>query len=547
MKLVRILACSAILLFSLCRPTFSQDSHLKERFLGIPEAQRPLPPLPPPEGFQDHIVDGKLTLSLDDAIRLALANNTDIRIDQTAVYTAENNVRRQYQLFDPIFNASFNDQRQKSLTNNQLQGATVLNTLSQTTQFAYTQTLPTGTNFQTAFNVNKFSTNSGFFTLNPSYNSFWQFQITQPLVKNFGTFPNRAPIYIAQRNLRQNQALFQGEVNDILLQVITQYWNVVLSRLAYEVQTKSYEAAQKSYEHDKKALSLGALPPLDIYRSESEVAARRVGVIQAEYFLKQAEDQLRQLLAANRDSAINGLDLDLTEKPEPTGTLLQMDIATAMSLALANRPELEAASQQLAADALSLRLAHNNLRPDLELSGQYSPTGLGGNQYSFTTPPVLISTGGLSNSLSQLFGLGYPTYGGSLTLRLPIKNHGAEADLADAIVNQHGDQYRQARTTQTINLEVVNAVHQLEQSKLTLEAAKISRELAQKSLQAEERKYQLGSESIFFVLDAQTQLAQAELALAQAQTGYQTAMAGIDHATGKLLERHQVQLIPPHH
>jgi outer membrane protein TolC len=288
------------------------------------------------------------------------------------------------------------------------------------------------------------------------------------------------------------------------------------------------------------------LPPLDIYRSESEVAARRVSVIQIEYLLKQAEDLLRQILAADRDSAINGLDLELTEKPEPTDTLLQMDIATAMSLALANRPELEAASQQLASDALNVRLAHNNLRPDLELGGFYAPTGLGGNQYSTAVPPVLLSTGGLGQSLSQMFGLKYPTYGLTLNLRLPIKNHGAEADLADALVTQRGDQYRQARTTQTVNLDVTNAVHLLEQSKLTLEAAKVARDLAQKSLQAEERKYQLGSTTVFFVLDAQTQLAQAELALVQAQTGYQTAVAGIDHATGKLLERHQVKLVPAH-
>jgi outer membrane protein TolC len=262
--------------------------------------------------------------------------------------------------------------------------------------------------------------------------------------------------------------------------------------------------------------------------------------------LKQAEDLLRQILAADRDSAINGLDLNLTEKPEPTDALLQMDIATAMSVALANRPELDAASQQLASDALSARLAHNNLRPDLELGGFYAPTGLGGNQYSTAVPPVLLSTGGLGQSLSQMFALKYPTYGLTLNLRLPIKNHGAEADLADALVTQRGDQYRQARTTQTVNLDVTNAVHLLEQSKLTLEAAKIARDLAQKSLQAEERKYQLGSTTVFFVLDAQTQLAQAELALVQAQTGYQTAVAGIDHATGKLLERHQIKLLPPH-
>jgi outer membrane protein len=333
-------------------------------------------------------------------------------------------------------------------------------------------------------------------------------------------------------------------VNDILLQVITQYWNAVLARDAYEVQRKSYEEAQKSYDHDKKALSLGALPPLEIYRSESQVAARRVALIQAEYAVKLAADQLRQILAADRDAATGVLDLELTEREEPQGELLSMDISTALSLALANRPELEAAHQQLSSDALIVRLAHNNLRPDLELSGFYSPNGVGGNAYSNTVPPLLVSRGGIGDSLSQLFGLKYPTYGGTLSLRLPIKNHAAEANLVDAIIVQRGDQYREGRTMQTITLDVANAVHQLEQAKLSLEAARLSRDLAVKSLQAEERKYQLGSSTVFFVLDAQTQLAQAEFTLVQSQTSYQVAAALVDHATGKLLDHHQVQILP---
>jgi len=114
---------------------------------------------------------------------------------------------------------------------------------------------------------------------------------------------------------------------------------------------------------------------------------------------------------------LNAIDLSLADKDEPPETLLDMDIASALSLALANRPELEATKQQLAADALSIRLAHNNLRPDLELSGFYSPTGLGGNAYDISTvPPTLLSTSGLGDSLSQLFGFKYPTYSASLTL-----------------------------------------------------------------------------------------------------------------------------------
>jgi outer membrane protein len=538
----------ALMLVVLCfvvaaAPSHGQDSDRLERLMGIPARIPPVAPLPAPQGFQNHIVDGKLVLSLDDSIRLAMVNNTDIHIDQAAVDLAANTVHRRFAPFDPVANASFLDQRIETQASSQLQGASFLNILNQTAQFGYAQTFATGTNFQTEFIDAKQSTNSVFFLFNPSYATSWSFQVTQPLLKNFGVFANKAPIYIAQRNLKQSQATFEGEVNDILLTVISRYWNVVLARESLEVQRKSYEEAQQSYERDKKALSLGALPPLDIYRSESEVAARRVTVIQSEYTLKQAEDQFRQVIAADRDPALSAIDLNLTEKAEPPETLADMDIATALSLAVANRPELEALHQQLAADEIGIRLAHNNLRPDLELVGVYSPTGLGGNLYNIATiPPTLISTGGLSDSLSQLFAFKYPTYSASLTLTLPLKNHAAEADLADAVVSQKNDQYREARTIQSITLEVKDAVHLLEQAKLSLEAAKVSEDLARKSLQAEQRKYQLGGSTVFFVLDAQTQLANAEFALAQAQTNYQTAVAAVDHATGKLLEHHQVQI-----
>jgi outer membrane protein TolC len=130
-------------------------------------------------------------------------------------------------------------------------------------------------------------------------------------------------------------------------------------------------------------------------------------------------------------------------------------------------------------------------------------------------------------------------------LNFPIKNHAAEANLGDALVSRRRDQYQQRQTQQAITLEVTNAVHQLEESLLTIEAAKLSLDLAQKNQQAEQRKYELGNQTIFFVLEAQTELAQAEQALVQAQVGYQLALAALDHATGDLLSRHHVQIEDP--
>jgi outer membrane protein TolC len=538
MKVLRFLMALATLQLVLALPARAQDSTRMERLLGVQGHQKPAGPLPAPQGLEDHVANGKLVLSLDASIRLALSNNTDIRLDRSQIEFAQDNLHRTYGPFDPFFRSSFADNRTKSPTITQIQGAPVLDTLSQTTTLGFAQTFQTGTNFQTSFNVNKLSTNDSLSLVNPSVASDLQFTVTQPLLRNFGLFPNRAPILIAQRNLNQARAVFQGEVNDIILQAVANYWNVIFARESLTVQRKSLEEAQKSYDHDKKALGLGALPPLDIYRSEAQVASRRVGVIQAEYALKQIEDQFRQIVGADLDPSIRVLDLELTDQPEPLGGPPSTDIATMLARALANRPELEAARQQLSGDELNIRLAHNNLKPDLELSGFYSGNGLGG------TNTTLGSTA-LGTGLNQVFHFTYPAYGASLSLNLPIKNHNAEANLADASVSRRRDQYQQRRTTQNITLEVTSAVHALEQAKLSMEASRVALDLAQKSLHADERKYELGAETVFFVLDAQTQLALAELNLIQSQVNFQIAMAQLDHSTGDLLEHHHVQITEP--
>src|SRR5713101_1699798 len=546
MRVVRLLVVAVFFAVILGVPALAQDATRLETLLGISSGrQKPASPLPGPQGLQDHTANGKLVLSLDDTIRLALSNNTDIRIDRSQIEFAQNNLHRAHGPFDSLVTSSFADNRSKSPTIAQTQGAPILNTLFQTTRFGFAKTFQTGTNFQGSFSAGKLSTNSSLSTLNPSIATALQFTVTQPLLRNFGLFPNRAPILIAQRNLRQADAFFQAEVNDIILRTVGNYWSVVLARESLVVQRKSLEEAQKSYEHDKKALSLGALPPLDIYRSESQVASRRVGVIQAEYALKQAEDQFRQVVGADLDPAIRVLDLELIDQPEPLGDMPNTDIATALARALANRPEFEAVHQQLASDELIVRLAHNSLKPDLELSGFYLGNGVAGNQFNTANPPQLIGKTGLGDSLSQTFHFTYPAYGAALSLNLPVRNHSAEANLADADASRRRDQYRERQTNQNITLEVTNSVHALEEAKLTMEAAKVAVNLARESLHADERKYELGAEPVFFVLDAQTQLAQAELNLIQAQINFQIAVAQLDHATGDLLEHHHVEITGP--
>ena len=536
---LRFILCLA-LLFTDAGFLEAQSLLQKETFRGLTNRDVVSETLPGPKYMRDHVVDGKLRLNLQDAIALTLANNSNVRLQQLSLETTKYGILRAHQPFDPVVQAGFNTLRSTSPTFTNLAGAPTLSALNQVTQINYSQTFENGTAFQAGFSATKLSSNSTFNSFNPSIASSLNFQFAQPLLRNRWLFANQAPLVIARRNVRQSLANFEAQVSDDILRAVSQYWSVVEARGNLEVARKSQDAADASYKRDKRALELGALPPLDIYRSESQVAARRVQVIQAEYALKQAEDTFRFTVGADLDPYFRAIDLDLTETPESEGELLTIDAAAALEMALDTRPEFDAVRQSLANDHTNIRLAHNNLLPDLRLGGTYSSNGLGGNQIDSVTP-AQVTPGGLGDSLNQVFGFGFPSYGFSLTLNLPIKNRGAQADLGTGLVARRRDLYNERLLREQITLEVANAVHQLEQAKLSLAASKESLDLAQKNLAAEQRKYELGSETIFFVLEAQTELAQAESGLLQAEIGYRLAVAAVDHATGNLLAQYHVK------
>jgi outer membrane protein len=511
---------------------------VRETYHGLLRPEVRSPKLAGPQHLHDHVVNGKLRLSLHDAIVLALENNSGIRVQEAQVETSKFSLLRSFRPFDPQLKAVFQGLRTAYPGFSQIQGAGTFNELTQSANVSYTQTFQTGTSVLVGLNSFRDSSNSGFYFLNPYYNSALNLQITQPLLRNGWKFPNQAPVIIARTSLQQSRATFQAQVNEALLRTITRYWDVVRALNNLDVTRKSEEAAEATYQHDKRALELGALPPLDIYRSESEVASRRVQVIQAEYLLRQAEENLRFAIGANQDPYIQALDIETTESPEPPAELLNIDTVSALEQAFDNRPEMEAWQLAVQADDTSIRLAHNQLLPDLELQMSYQGAGVGGN-LNFGG---VMTRGGLGTSFNQLFGFRYPGYGATLTLNLPIKNRAAEADLGTALVARHRDLYSAQQAREQITMDVRNAVHQLEEAKLTVAAGKTAVDLAQKMLSAEQRKAQLGTENIFFILDAQTRVAGAEASLLQAEVDYQTAVATVHSATGSLLQEYQVQI-----
>jgi outer membrane protein len=502
--------------------------------------------IPNPEHVGDYVVDGKIRLTLEQAIQLALANNTSVRIDDLTYQSSVFGILSAKSPFDPSVNSSFSASRSTTPQPTALGGASVLTSLSQSFQSSYNQLFQTGTSVSIGLSASRLNNNSSFDTFNPSLPASLTFSVSQPLLRNRGLFPNRAPILIAQRNLHQSRANFQEQVSQIIENVVNQYWTVVLFRETLKVQQESVKQAQASYDHDKRSLELGGLGPYDIFASESQLASRKVSAIQAEYSLRQQEDSLRVLIGADLDPKLLALDMDLTEVPEPLGDLLTVDVGQVIEKAHVKRPEYDYYRDSLAVDDMNIRLAHNQMQPSLGLSGFYEGSSLAGNQLdTTTTPPTIISATGLGYALGQAAEFTSPTYGFTLSLNLPVKNRAAEASLGTSEVNKRRDLYNQRSNEESIQLEARNAVNQLEVAKLSLSGAKIALDLTQKNLDGEQRKYELGSIQIFELLQVQIQLTAAQQALVSAEVAYQQALVAVDHATGELIEKHNVKIRDP--
>lgn len=540
-----------ILIASLCAAalsaqisSFPKPSYFRETF------RRPVlnVELRPPARLADFVIEDKegkrLELSLKSYLELVMANNTDIAVSRLTVEVAQDAVTRAFAAFDPFATGRFTSTQSKTPTTDTLQRVTTLNTLQQPALFTYNQTLSSGTNYGVSFSALKTTSNSGVSTFNPAINSNLQFTFAQPLIKNRGTFVNRLPITTARSRLRQTGYQLQDTVMQLVMNAENAYWDVALARDNLKVQDKALELADEALKRAQRELELGAMSPLDIYQPQQNYATAQISVSQARYALQQTEDALRKQMGADLDPAFRTMPIVLTESTDVPTETSAIDAEAQVQKALLNRPDLKAVNQALDVDDLQIRSAKNGLLPDLQLLGMYSMQGQGGDQYLYGSSAQIIGVipGGFGDVLSQMFGFGFPIYQFGLQLRLPIRNHAAAADLADAVVAKRRDALTERGVEQSVRLDVLTAVSQLQSSKASVKLARVALDFARKYLEAEQKKYELGTSQIYFVLQAQQSLVNAESALVQNSILYKRSLLNLLRRTGELLDERGIQL-----
>jgi len=498
--------------------------------------------LKPPVHLDDYVVGDKLELSLRSYLDLVMANNTDIAIQRLTVDVAENAITRAFSIFDPLLTASFTSTRQTTPASESLEGASTLVQLTQPANFGYQGMLPSGLQYNVNFAAQKLSTNDGFYNYNPALSANLGVSFVQPLIRGRGAFINRLPITMASSRLRKTQFDLKSSLLELVSGAENIYWDAVLARENLRVAESARDLADQALKRAQRELELGALSPLDIYNPQQQFASAEVGVSQARFLVEQEENTLRRQIGADLDARIRKLPIVLTETVTPDTTASPVDSEAEVNKAMATRPEVKSATQNLDLDDLQIYSAKNELLPNLSLTAGYTSQGIGGVCYptSFyncgVTGTETVVPGGLGDALGQLFGFGFPMYSFGLQLALPIKNRQASADMADAMVSKKRDALNVRTTKQQVRLDVLNAVSQLESSREAVKLAIVARDLAQKYLDAEQKKYELGTSQIFFVLQAQGALVSAESAVVQNAVNFRRNKMNLLRSTGELLE-----------
>ena len=515
--------------------TFSLRDYLQKRFHPQTVQERDV------EGLDQRIQEGKLVLDFKSFLALVLKNATDIRLTQLDVYTAADQILSAKAPYDPQLQLSFNATRSVQTESSQISGAETLNTLSQNSSIGYNQVIGEGPTVSVGFNASRTSSNSAFSFFDPSILTGLNIGVTQPLLQNRGNIQLRAPLMIARTQLKIVSEQSEAQIANSIANAAAQYWEAIRSRDSIRVAELSLDLAQKSYERDKKALDLGAISKLDILPSQSQVAQRKLDLIQAQYAYRQSLDGLRRLIGADLKPNTVNIEMVLEDNPSalPAGfEALALDRAIAK--ALHDRPELSAANRRISIDELNAKVARNSLKPKLDLNLSAGGSGLGGNQLPVVLPlgqgTSSFVAGGLSDSLSQLFSFGSPYYGFGLTLGVPIRSSAAKASLSDSLVNRVRNRYNIRQMEQQIILDVKTANSDLELAQASVNAAVDSRELAKQNVDAEQQKYQLGTVTAFELLTAQSQLATTESSLVNAYVNYQKAVVAYRRATWTILD-----------
>jgi outer membrane protein len=511
----------------------------------------------------DLVRSGQLPLTMGDLINLLLQNNLDVGVNRLSPLSSQYLIDTFYRPFEPTLRLQATVGRNTTPATTVLAGAANPSTLSGAYTVGFSQSLSTGTNVEIDATMNRSSSNSGFSTLNPSWSGSLRYSFTQHLARDFGRFVNTRQIRVAKNNEKISEAQFERQLIDLVAQAQRSYWDLVFSAEDIKVKQRSVDLAQKTLSDNQIQVQIGTLAPIDLVQAESEVANRRVQYVTSTYTEIQTQDQVKKLVTSQGDPGTimaKLMPVQGVRKADPSDVL---PVDEAIKVALENRPEMKQYQLDLENKDIDYQYTKNQLLPTIDLIASYTQTGVAGTPVcSPTLPPNIKCTtttstgffggnqqppnpeliGGLGTSFGQLFSYNYSGYSAGISVQIPLRNRAAQADNARAATEKRIAENRVTAQAQQIALEVRNALTQVEMNRAKIDAAETARELAERRLEAEQKKFDLGASTIRFVLEEQRNLAQAQTDELQSLVNYTKSLVDFDRSVGMTLKKNNIEM-----
>ncbi|HZI87818.1 MAG TPA: TolC family protein [Pyrinomonadaceae bacterium] len=554
--------------------------------------RRPLPP-PPNMTRLGVVTDNTIALSLNDAVKRALQNNNDIEVARDDVRFAETQLRALEGIFDPIFSITPQIDKRVTPVQNIFAGAgtsgQVSNTVFTLSPSVNKQFGRGGGNYELSFSNNKTTTSATNSTLNPFYSSNLALTFTQPLLRNRSIDNNRRQIRIQKKRLEQSDADFRLRTIDVISRVQQAYWELVFALRDQQNQLENLNLSRENLRNVEAQIAAGAKAPLERAEVQTELANRESTLLLAVQNVSIAENNLKQLMF--RDSMAPEWSAQLTPTDTPSFSSEPIMLEQALKEARDNRPELRRLRLENDINSIDIQYFKNQTRPQINLQTTLATTGLAGTAAGtsitpgtlvplisgdpnfvanaflldqiqdiqrrsgfpvatspLVTTPALAPTdlvGGYGKTLSNLFSLNTYNVTVGVAIQIPFKNKTAEANLAGARILRERLEATTRSQDQLIEVDVRNAAQAVETARLRVLSAREARKNAELQLEGEQRLYQVGRSTTFFLFERQNALTNARNAELRAETDYNKALADLQRATSSTLRINNVVVDNP--
>jgi len=488
-------------------------------------------------------------MSLSECLTQALDNNLDLAIAKKDPEIAGLNVTFQKAAFDPLLGASAG---YSTVTRNSSDTTTPVNppgaptatsqkdeTVAETLNANLTQTLNFGMEYGVRILGASSPGTSGqvyqpsfpllySFDNDRPYTWGYGFNIRLPLLRGFGRQVNEASLLVAQHNLNISDDELQRRAELTIQGTENAYWDLLAAREAEKVAKQALELSQELYELNKKKVEVGTLAPIEITQAEANVASNVEGTIRTKQAVKNAEDNLRRLLAIPENDPLWTRTILPTDKPKSEPTAI--DEPAAIQVAYDRRPEIVSAKEEIEIAKVNQVAAQNGVKHGLDIQADWARTHAeSGALYDQTFPNQAVYT---VDSVTRTS----PDWSIALVYSYPIGNRAAKSNSAVAKLNAEKSEIALESVKQDVRVDVRRSARAVESGYERVVAARKNTELQTKKLEAEQKKFDNGMSTSFEVFTFQTDLRNAQLSLIQALLDYNKSLADLERAKGTLLE-----------